>query len=428
MHLFSTPTHPSRYGCILLTLALLSGGYLRSLPSELAAVELPSGDGREEGFQQPTRSGVEPSTDPRLEPQVAQESAAKSPSPDEQSPAKPAPDALPATPVAAGASATGPVKVETPVAIDESGPEPVPGVRLAVYNEGLSEGTEDKSAPAKPILEDWGQPLFALFITGRQHGYLEPCGCTGLENAKGGLSRRFTFLKQLRERGWDVVAVDVGNQVRRFGKQADIKFQRTADVLKLMEYAAIGFGPDDLRLSSDGLLAPVDEGNFVAANVDIYELNASHRIVEAGGIKLGITGVLGLEQQKEINRSGDVVLSDPATAIGNILPKLKAGGCRFNVLLAHASLEETRQLVQQFPNDFDVVVTAGGAANRPWNRNDWRGPSRGLCKSARKACTWEWWVFLPIRSGPSAMVASNSPHAFLIQTKSWRYLPTIKSN
>ena len=362
MHFFLTSSHPSRYGCILLTLGLLGGGYLRSMQSESAAVELPSPDGRDEGSRQPSPTAVEPSAEPpSSEIQVADEPAAKKASSDELSPATPSPDALPATPVAAGAPAAGPAKVETPVAIDESGPEPVPGVRLAIYNEGLSEGTEDKSAPAKPILEDWGQPLFALFITGRQHGYLEPCGCTGLENAKGGLSRRFTFLKQLRERGWDVVAVDVGNQVRRFGKQADIKFQRTADVLKLMDYAAIGFGPDDLRLSSDGLLAPVDEGNFVAANVDIYELNASHRIVEAGGIKIGITGILGLEQQKEINRSGDVVLSDPATAIRNILPKLQAGGCRFNVLLANASLEETRQLVQQFPNSFDVVVTAGGA-------------------------------------------------------------------
>jgi hypothetical protein len=49
-----------------------------------------------------------------------------------------------------------------------------------------------------------------------------------------------------------VVPVDVGNQVRRFGQQAEIKFQMTIEGLKQMGYRAIGFGPDDLRLSVGG--------------------------------------------------------------------------------------------------------------------------------------------------------------------------------
>src|SRR5437016_3748732 len=38
------------------------------------------------------------------------------------------------------------------------------------------------------FFEGWPKPKLALVISGRQDGYLEPCGCAGLENQKGGLS------------------------------------------------------------------------------------------------------------------------------------------------------------------------------------------------------------------------------------------------
>ncbi len=76
----------------------------------------------------------------------------------------------------------------------------------------------------EPLFVGWPQPKLALVFTGRQYGYLEPCGCSGLENQKGGLVRRSTLLSQLAAKGWPVVPIDAGNQVRRFGRQSEIKF------------------------------------------------------------------------------------------------------------------------------------------------------------------------------------------------------------
>mgnify|MGYP002830829948 CR=1 FL=1 len=81
------------------------------------------------------------------------------------------------------------------------------------------------------IFGSWEKPDFALLITGRQHGYIEPCGCTGLENQKGGLLRRHTLSKTLESKGWNLVKIDAGNQVRRFGPQPEIKFKTTAKTL-----------------------------------------------------------------------------------------------------------------------------------------------------------------------------------------------------
>ena len=102
------------------------------------------------------------------------------------------------------------------------------------------------------IFADWNPPQAVLAITGELDGYIEPCGCTGKENQKGGLSRRQNFLTALKSAGWHVVAVDLGGLVKRFGRQAEVKYQSIADGLRQMGYSGIGFGPADLRLPADG--------------------------------------------------------------------------------------------------------------------------------------------------------------------------------
>ena len=86
---------------------------------------------------------------------------------------------------------------------------------------------QDSNAPAREpsaLYAGWDNPQDILVFTGRQFGYVEPCGCTGLERQKGGLARRDSFIRGLQEQqGWNVVSVDTGNQVRRFGRQPELK-------------------------------------------------------------------------------------------------------------------------------------------------------------------------------------------------------------
>jgi len=221
------------------------------------------------------------------------------------------------------------------------------------------------AAQEDPILEGWKKPQFALFLSGQQHGYIEPCGCTGLANQKGGLMRRHTLLKQLQDdRDWGVVSLDVGNQVRRFGRQAEIKLGTTAQGLRKMGYEAISFGPDDLRLSIDEVFSAVasedpEDIRYLAANASILGFTPGFRIVERGGKRIGVTGVLGKKEQARISND-EVEMSDPVTALKQAKAQLEAENCDFYVLLSHASLEESRQYAQEVPG-FQIVVTAGGA-------------------------------------------------------------------
>ncbi len=222
-----------------------------------------------------------------------------------------------------------------------------------------------------PIFAGWPKPKLALVITGMEEGYLEPCGCAGLDRMKGGMARRATLFKQLRQDGWPVVGLDVGGLVKGFGRQAELKFQTLVESKRKMGYDAIAFGVDDLRLPAGELVAVAAsvDGNpspFVAANVGLFgfaaEIAPTSRVIEAGGMKVGITAVLGKKYQKEIHND-EIELSDPEAALEKIVPELKRKA-DYLVLLAHATLEETVALAKRFPA-FNVVVASDGFAEPP---------------------------------------------------------------
>lgn len=221
------------------------------------------------------------------------------------------------------------------------------------------------------IATDWKDPWLVFYITGNQYGYLEPCGCTGLANQKGGVNRRDTLLTSLRERGWNILPIDGGNQVRRDGTQSEIKFHWTTQAFREMGYAAAAYGEKDLQLTENILVSILDPSGanslFVSANVSLlpdFDLQYKvQRVTDGQGKerRIGITSVLGDEGAKKLNQlnKGHVSVTPAIEALKSVASKLKAEECDYQVLIANASLDETRDLVRAVPQ-FDLVITSGG--------------------------------------------------------------------
>jgi hypothetical protein len=264
-----------------------------------------------------------------------------------------------------------------PSARETAAPKPPAAPRASASEKGASASEGDtvdraaspssaKEQPEQPLFQGWPKPTFALFLTGNQSGYIEPCGCTGLANAKGGLARRYTLLEEIRAKGWPVVALDVGAQVRRFGRQPEIKFQTSVDALKKMEYDAVAFGMEDLRLDSTELIAgaatldPAAPGLFVSANAYVLDrsLFPEFRVIEAGGKRIGVTAIVGASYEKDLT-GGELTFEQPALAAKRALAALRQERCDLHVLLAHATLDEASALARAVPG-FDVVLTSGG--------------------------------------------------------------------
>lgn len=223
---------------------------------------------------------------------------------------------------------------------------------------------------AVEIWKEWPKPQLALLVTGEQHGYFEPCGCTS--NQLGGMSRRADLNKKLTDAGWAVRGVDLGGLARRSGRQAQIKFETTLAGLRQLNYIATGIGPEDLRLQPDFLLSQhIVDGDhplhFLSANLVFYgtpELGTpvASVISEQAGVRLGITSVLSESLRATVIPEGantDITWSEPAPALQKVLSEFDSAEVDLRILLSHGSVEESEELARQFPA-FDIVVTAEG--------------------------------------------------------------------
>ena len=224
------------------------------------------------------------------------------------------------------------------------------------------------------IFKDWPRPQLALVFTGQMNGYLEPCGCAGLDNQKGGLKRRHSLFKRLTDQGWPLVPLDMGGLVRRVGPQAEMKYRFGLNSLIELGYRSIGFGVRELQLSSDAVifaLANLDpkKNPIVSANVGLIDFESGfskrYQVIEKAGKRIGVTSVLGKRHEAALRGASEIIWEDPAQALREVVPQLVSENCDLLILQAHAEPEEIRKLSKEFPQ-FHFVVTAG--AEEPPNR------------------------------------------------------------
>jgi hypothetical protein len=236
---------------------------------------------------------------------------------------------------------------------------------------------KNSGVPFDPVKENgaifagWPKPQAAIVITGMEHGYVEPCGCAGLDRMLGGMSRRFSLIQdELRKkRGWPTIALDLGGLANGRNAEAEIKFRTLAESKVKMGYNAVGFGAEDLQLPPAELVLAASDvdgkpGPFISANVGLFGFNQhvtqTSRVIAAGGRKIGVTAVLGKQFQREVENAlvdkSQVEMRDSEAALKEIVPELKRNA-DYLVLLANATQNEAVALAQKFP-EFNAVVCA----------------------------------------------------------------------
>ena len=241
-----------------------------------------------------------------------------------------------------------------------------------------SENSSDrKHAPdteRKTILPDWNSPAAVLLMTGEQHGYFEPCGCS--IHQLGGMARRADLVRILtEERKWPVGGLDVGGTVRRNRRQDQIKFLTLFEAFRKLKYGVVAVGLEELKLGADFLLQQqvVDPAEaqravgIVGANVVLYDpplegWPLQSRIVQVGSVKIGVTAIVGQSLRDEVAPLGvmnNILVIDPVDAIPQALAALKVETPDVLILLSHGQPEEAKQLAEKFP-EFQIVLTAGG--------------------------------------------------------------------
>jgi len=235
-------------------------------------------------------------------------------------------------------------------------------------------GQRDVRLVVSPLFEGWEKPRLLLFFTGFLDGYVEPCGCAGIDNMKGGLSRRHTALQQLERKGWDVLPIDAGNLNRGFGAQEELKFNFVIDeAYRLMRYRAVGVGNRELLFPTDTLFLytidlPGSPKRYTSANVSLLEftpeLMQPYRVLEKAGMKIGVVSVIGDSLLRNIQNE-DVVTANSAEKLRELLPRLGTYNLDRKVLIIHGSNSEIDQLITQFAARFDFILPSNTPAEPP---------------------------------------------------------------
>ena len=222
-----------------------------------------------------------------------------------------------------------------------------------------------KSPPAQPnkdegkkvipgnLFHDWGQPDFVIVLSAQQDGYIMPCGCSTPQ--VGGLERRYNFIQLLKnEKGWPVVAVDLGNIPQKRGPanlinvQGLIKYRYSMMAYKDMGYLAVGIGENEAdgawsleriegEWAANSAQPAVLAGNLKDAENKFPLLKAvpETQTVPGTNIKVGVTSIVGYSVAKGLQNKS-VQFNVPSQAsIQEQLNKMQAEKVDLPVLLYH---------------------------------------------------------------------------------------------
>ena len=270
---------------------------------------------------------------------------------------------------------------------------------LSAQRNSGSQGQQDDSTrdtnrlAGKPsqLYAGWENPQDILVFTGRQFGYVEPCGCTGLELQKGGLARRHSFIRGLQDQqGWNVVLVDTGNQVRRFGRQPELKFNLTSELLQRMEYQAVGLGPEDLKLPAGELfaVAAVDDNNesmFVSSNVAILDREFTRRFqfIETAHHTIAVVSIIQDDWLKSLF-SDDLIVEDVEEALKLVAADEVFRQTSLKILVVHGTLDYVRNLAKSY-TEYDLLVCAGAPGEPTYELEEVKGASTKVLKVGEKS-------------------------------------------
>lgn len=223
---------------------------------------------------------------------------------------------------------------------------------------------EAPSGPGALLFRGWPKPDVALVLSGQEHGYLQPCGCS--EPQKGGLARRFNLIRSLKERGWPVVAGDLGDVAQRSGPQALLKYVVSMKALNLMGYTAVGVGENEMAMPLFQALGEYALNNpsprVVAANL-IDKENKFPQMVASWEVRgggdgvpaVGFVGVVAPSVAQTAQQDPDVRFDAPEKALPGVLQQMAGRKPDLLVLLFQGTVEEARACARQVPN-FHVLL------------------------------------------------------------------------
>ncbi len=220
------------------------------------------------------------------------------------------------------------------------------------------------------LFAGWQKPEVVLVLSGQMFGYYQPCGCSHPQ--KGGQARRYNFIQTLKDKGWPVVALDVGDIAQGRGKgiapyeQALLKYTAAMKNLKAMDYAGIGIGPHEFLMPFEDAISqyalnepapPLLAANLLDLKEAFFDTIKPWTIVERGKARVGVIGLVAPSVAQKVKAEKIRFADDNAAVLRKALADMK-GKVDFGVVLYQGRTVEPMAGVKIDPKEDEALSLA----------------------------------------------------------------------
>jgi hypothetical protein len=247
------------------------------------------------------------------------------------------------------------------------------GFWMRQVSEAPRTAPEDRP-PANRLFRLWPnnrKPDVVLLLTGEVFGYVQPCGCSSPQY--GGLERRYNFLQQLKQRGWPVVALDLGDVAQKSGPQTLPKYVYSMKALDRMGYTGVGIGRNEMAMPLIDALSeyalnnpspPVLSFNLLKREENFPQMLHTWAVAATpNGPRVGAVAVVSPSVAKDV-RDATVKFDALEQALPAALTELQKQNVDLRVLLFQGSFEEAQKIAAKFPQ-FPVILCVSAEDEPP---------------------------------------------------------------
>ena len=206
-----------------------------------------------------------------------------------------------------------------------------------------------------------------ILYTGQTHAALYPCSCP--KEPDGGVSRRMTKVKELRQVNPNTLLVDAGGffAAGAFDEHAQgieldkARNEINLEAMGLIGYDALGIGDDELNFTRDYLIRRVKESKipFLSANLKI-EGARPYIIKKLGAVQIALIGLTNTEAKA---KSGGLDVEDAKKALAKIIQEVKKKNADLILLLSYLGEDKDKELLAK-TEGIDVLIS-GRPENAP---------------------------------------------------------------
>jgi 5'-nucleotidase / UDP-sugar diphosphatase len=185
----------------------------------------------------------------------------------------------------------------------------------------------------------------------------------GKNECFGGLARRASKIKELRDTKENVLLLDAGDQFQGTLFYNHYKGEEAAQAMNLLGYDAMAVGNHEFDDGPGNLARFIRQTRFpvLAGNIDtsldaeLDGLVKPYTVVEVGGERIGIVGYI-TEETAQLSSSGPTIrFLNIETSVQAVVQKLRSGGINKIIALSHAGVGRDLKVAAKV-DGIDIIV------------------------------------------------------------------------